>query len=309
MITIVGTGLSGLIGSRFRQLYGQDYEFENMDLTTGVDITDQEAVNEAVRHSKAEVILHLAAYTNVSAAHEQEEDEGGACYRVNVTGTKNVVQAAREFEKHLIHVSTDFVFDGSKDEPYTEADEPRPIEWYGKTKHMAEQAVEAGLDRYTILRLAYPYQAAPSRPDFLANIRRKLTDGSLPPQFSDHIVTPTFVDDLAQVFDFCARHKPHGIFHATGSSWHSDYEIAGMVKRAFALPGEVKTGTVDESLRNGNRPYQKVLKMSNRKLSGLSGIRFKDFDAGLDEVMNQLKAERLPGTMIRGRMGSDDLEH
>jgi dTDP-4-dehydrorhamnose reductase len=242
-VAVIGTGLSGLIGSRFQQLFGDTFSFKNLDLSTGIDITDAAMVEQAVASNPAEVIIHLAAFTNVSAAHEQTDDKSGLCYRINVEGTNTIAKAAAKYGKHLIHISTDFVFDGTKDGAYTEEDIPTPIEWYGRTKLWAEEAVKAvmPLEKWVILRLAYPYQAHPSRPDFLAGMMDKLTNDSLPPAFTDHVITPTYADDLCQVFAFCITHRPNGIYHAVGSSSHSDFEIAQMVKEKFDLPGRSKT--------------------------------------------------------------------
>ena len=158
--TIIGTGLSGLVGSRLVDLYSHKYNFENMDLSVGVDITDEKVVDDFISNSEAKVVVHLAAFTNVNAAHEQEGDESGICYKVNVIGTRNIASACKKHNKYLIHISTDFIFDGEGDLPKTEADLPSPIEWYGQTKYLAEKEVEKSDANYSILRLAYPYRTA-----------------------------------------------------------------------------------------------------------------------------------------------------
>ena len=168
MEQVLVTGLAGMVGTRFEQLYGGKYELMSLDLASGVDITKREQVNQVISQSAAATVIHLAAYTNVSAAYEQQGDLDGACYKVNVLGTQNVAQACKNNGKYLIHVSTDFVFDGTKQSAYTEEDLPHPIEWYGETKYLAEKEVQNILDNWVILRLAYPYQAMPVRPDFLA---------------------------------------------------------------------------------------------------------------------------------------------
>jgi dTDP-4-dehydrorhamnose reductase len=144
IIPVLGTGLSGLIGTRFQNLSGNRFTFTNLDLSTGIDITDPDSVERVMSGSPAEVVIHLAAFTNVTAAHEQHGDKNGLCYRINVTRNRNVIaRAAEKYHKHMIHISTDYVFDGTKEEVYTEEDVPCPIEWYGETKYIAEQAVQA----------------------------------------------------------------------------------------------------------------------------------------------------------------------
>jgi dTDP-4-dehydrorhamnose reductase len=284
---VLVTGLSGMVGSRFQELYPDRYRFENLDLSAGIDITQAGQIDPLIGSSKASAVLHLAAYTNVSAAYEEAGDQAGACYQVNVVGTENIAKACKKYGKYLIHISTDFVFDGAKEEPYTEADPPHPIEWYGQTKFLAEQAVQESLDDWLILRLAYPYQAHPVRPDFVKNLIEKLTAGTLPPAFTDHTITPTFADDIAAVFDYCLKKRPTGIYHLVGSSWHTDYEIAGIVKKTFNLPGSVQAGQLQDYLKTIRRPYQKTMKVSNSKLQAEFGLKLRTFTEGLQSIKNQ----------------------
>jgi dTDP-4-dehydrorhamnose reductase len=288
---ILVSGLSGMVGSRFRELYQEKYDFENLDLSEGVDITNKVQLDRIIGESDAETIIHLAAFTNVSAAHEQNGDKEGPCYRVNVVGTENIAASCKAYGKYLIHISTDYVFDGTKEEVYTEEDTPNPIEWYGQTKLWAEEKVQEILDDQVILRLAFPYQANPMRPDFLAKMIENMKANSLPPQFDNHYLTPTYVDDLAGVFDYATEHKPQGIYHCVGSSWHTDYEIALMVKEKFGLEADVKAGDVDEYIKKVNRPYQKSMKVSNEKLKRDMGVEMKRFDEGLRFLHKQLAIE------------------
>jgi len=289
---LLATGLSGMVGTRFIQLFHESYEFENIDLTTGVDITDTNQVMKAIEASSAEVVIHLAAFTNVSQAYTENGNKEGICYRVNVTGTENMAKAVKKCGKHLIHVSTDFVFDGTKETAYVEEDEPHPIEWYGQTKWWAEEKVMENLDDYTILRLAYPYQAFPVRPDFIQNMADKLRTGTLPPAFTDHTITPTFVDDLSHVFDYFATHKLTGLFHATGSSWHTDYEIANLVRDIFQIDSPVPKGSLADYLAKNPRPYQKTMMISNEKLRTTTGLTIHTLPEGLAETYRQQKDQQ-----------------
>ena len=127
------TGMSGMIGDRFSELYGHKYDFTNLDLTQDVDITDKKSVDKMIKETEAEQILHLAAFTDVNAANKQKGDKKGSAYMVNVVGTQNIVDAAKKYNKYLIHISTDFVFGGDRNKPYNEDNQPDPIEWYGES--------------------------------------------------------------------------------------------------------------------------------------------------------------------------------
>jgi dTDP-4-dehydrorhamnose reductase len=284
------TGLSGMVGSRFQSLFGGVYECINLDLTAGIDITKPDQVESVFSDAHAAAVIHLAAFTNVNAAFDQTNDKQGVCYAVNVVGTQTIARAAAKHHLHLIHVSTDFVFDGTKDLPYVETDIPHPIEWYGKTKYMAEEEVEESGAAYTILRMSYPYQAHPMRPDFLQKMMDNLKANTLPPAFTDHVITPTFVDDVAHVFDYCVQHQPVGLYHMVGSSSHTDYEIASMVKEIFQLPGDVKEGSLEAYLKTINRPYQRTMRISNNKLVSEFGIKMRTLRDGLAEIKQQLNA-------------------
>ena len=251
------TGLSGMIGSRFQELYEPKYEFQNLDLATGVDITDKAAVTKAVKETKADIILHLAAFTNVDEAHKQNGDKKGPAYMINVVGTKNLVDAAKKHNKYLIHISTDFVFSGEKRKPYTEEDQVDPIEWYGETKAEAERIIKESFDNWAILRPSFPFRSNfGDKLDVVRKIIKGLKEDSLPPMFTDHILTPTFVDDLCKVFFMFTLKRPKGIFHATGSSAVSDFELAQIIKNTFELPGTIKEGSLEEEALSETTRYK-----------------------------------------------------
>jgi len=159
---IIATGLSGLVGSRIRELLKDKFEFINFSLDSGIDITNFSLLKkEFQRFPSAVAVLHLAAFTDVNRAWEQRRDKRGLCYRVNVLGTKNIAQLCQQTNKYLIHISTDFVFDGNKglNKPYIEKDKPNPIEWYGQTKLWAEQEVVKSGSKDVILRIAFPFKS------------------------------------------------------------------------------------------------------------------------------------------------------
>lgn len=287
---IFATGATGLIGSRFLEMFGDKYEVYNMDLTTAVDITDIDSLRVFITsHPDAKSLIHLAAFTDTNRAFAESGDEAGVCYKVNVTGTQNIVNLCQEFGIHLLHVSTDFVFDGGKDTPYTEDDEPSPIEWYGKTKAMAEQVVINSKISRTIVRLSYPYRANfELKPDLVKKIRTGLETGKLYPQFSDSIITPTLIDDIAVAFDKIIDTKPQGIFHTVGSTSLSPYELAKKVARAYGFPeSDVKEGSLTEYLKTAARPFARNVAMSNQKASQQLGIHFATLDEGMEIIKKQ----------------------
>lgn len=264
---LLGTGLTGLVGSKFVESYAHEFEFTNLDLSTGVDITNEATVKKAIITHPAEVIVHFAAFTDVSKAHTQNGDTSGVVYKVNVDGTKYIAQAAKESGKHLIHISTAYVFDGEKEGLYTEEDAVNPIEWYGQTKALAEEVVRDSGVSHTILRIDQPYrQDEYVKLDILHRIKKGLQEGTLPPMFTNHTFTATKIEEFADTLHFMVQHRSAGIFHATTDPALSDYEFALKVQEQFHLAGEVKKGDLIAYLKTVNRPYQKNTALSIEKL-------------------------------------------
>jgi len=290
MKKILATGATGLVGSRFLEMYGEKYEIVNLDLTTGVDITDK-SLESFIQAHPADSLIHLAAFTDANRAFAESGDKNGLCYRVNVVGTENILDICRKQRIHLIHVSTDFVFDGKKTTPYLEDDPVSPIEWYGETKAMAEEIVNGSESSWTIVRLAYPYRASYDlKPDIIKKIRAGLESGKLYPQFTDTLITPTFIDDIAQAFDKIIELKPQGIFHTVGSDSLSPYDLARKVASAYGFdPSVVKEGSLTEYLKTASRPFARTVIMSNVKASQTLGLHFASLDEGLSRVAQQVK--------------------
>ncbi|MBI2009761.1 MAG: NAD(P)-dependent oxidoreductase [Candidatus Chisholmbacteria bacterium] len=288
--TIIGTGLTSMVGSRFVELFQDEYYFTNLDLATGIDITNEEDTKQKIEGGESGgVVLHFAAFTDVDAANDQADDKDGLCYRLNVLGTRYVAQSCKAAGKYLIHISTDFVFDGTKTSPYTESDSPNPIEWYGQTKFWAEHEVEKSGVAGVIVRTTYPYRAHfEPKKDFVRNIIAKLKDGTLPPMFTDHIITPTFIDDIAHALKVISEKKPQGIYHVVGSSYESNYDVATKVAKIFGLDkSRIKPGSLEEFLKTAKRPYQKSLATSNAKLKRDLGVSMSTLEEGLYKMREQ----------------------
>jgi len=286
-IPLLMTGASGLVGSRFVELYGDKYDVSNIDLTTGVDITSRESVEQYLSDHKAKFLIHLAAFTDTNQAFAQTGDKNGLCYKVNVEGTRNIASVCKTFGIHLVHISTDFVFDGTKESPYTEDDPVSPIEWYGKTKALAEDEIKNSGTNYAIVRIAYPYRKEfETKLDIIKKIRAGLESGKLYPQFTDTIITPTFIDDIATGFNEIMSRSATGIYHLVGSSSLSPYDLAVKVAIQFGFdPLVVKKGSLTEYLKSASRPFARYVAMSNSKATRELGINFATIEKGLAAVL------------------------
>src|SRR3989304_3430926 len=207
-----------MVGSRFCELAKQDFDLFRADISGEhiIDITQKDSVNKFFHDNNFEWIILFSAFTDVDAAEKQRNDQSGLCWQINVKGVKNIVDACQSNNRKLIFISTDFVFDGESG-PYREDDPIGPnlskVSWYGITKIEGEKIVQS-LSEFITLRISYPYRADfPQKEDFARNILHKYKDRSLYPMFTDQIITPTFIDDLAPGISILIKKEMRGIIH------------------------------------------------------------------------------------------------
>lgn len=287
-MNIIGTGLSGLVGSRVVQLNPQ-HQFTDLSLDSGYDILKSETIEPIFQSNPAPVVLHFAAFTDTNAAFAQSGDKNGLCYQLNVVGTQNIVNLCQKYGKHLIHISTDFVFDGTKSTPYTEDDTPNPIEWYGQTKYLAEQVA---LD-VTIVRIAYPYRARfDAKLDLVRKLIAKLKNNETLKLFTDQTTTVTFIDDIAVGLGLIIDKHQKGIYHLVASSSQSPYELGLAIAKSFDFDiNLIQPSLLSDFVASqpaGSRPWQKSLAISNQKFVSEYGFIPKTLLEGLLELKKQL---------------------
>lgn len=267
-MSILVTGAKGLVGTRLFQLYQDQHELISADLEDGFDVLDPESLRKQIGEKKIEAIVHLAAFTDVSSAHNQQGDKSGLCYRLNVEGTKNMIDLANDHGAHFVHVSTDFVFDGENENPITELDKANPIEWYGETKYLAELEVQKSSDSWTMMRIAFPYlQTLGKRVDLVTNIRNKLAAGDTLYLFNDQWITPSFIDDIADAAIRFVQNKPDGeIFHVTGPEYFTPASLGYALAEIDGINNvDIVETSVVEYLKKDPRPRQRLTKIDTEK--------------------------------------------
>lgn len=282
---IFGIGVSGLVGSRITELLSNNYTIDNFSLETGVDITDPFTLDVITQDEDHDIVLLLAAKADVDGC-EKDMALGttGAAYKINVEGAQNVVNACRLKTKKIIYVSTDFVFDGENTpvSGYSEEDVPRPLNWYAKTKYKAEEIVKSSGLPFVIMRLAYPYQQNDFvlKKDFVHAIIERLKNNQPVAAVTDHIMTPTFLDDFAVCIDTLIKNNATGIFHTVGSQSLTPYDAAMLIANKFGLNQSLitKTTRAEYFKDRALRPFN--LSMNNDKIKKL-GVSPKTFEEGL----------------------------
>lgn len=276
-MNVIGTGLSGLVGSRVTDLLNGDFSFVNLSLETGVDITDYRLLEDRISHTPAEWIFHFAAFTNVDNAQKDKPNgQNGQVWKINVTATENLAKLAADHGKKLLYISTDFVFNGQQD-GYSENDTPNPINWYGVTKYQGEKAVQSNAGHYLIIRISYPFRTRwTGKPDLVANFINLFRAGTSIDAPRDQIIVPTYIDDIASAIGFLTKGNQQGIFHVTGSEAISPYDMASKIAVKYSFPSSLirPTTLTDFYGSRAPRPLRSVLR--NDKITGY-GIKMKSF--------------------------------
>lgn len=284
--SILITGGNGLIGSNLIEDFSHKYNFQNLDrrdLHNPVDILDLNSLTEQLDNSEAKFLIHMAAFTDVNAAYAQQSDKSGSAYQINVIGTQNIIKACQETNKHLIHISTAYIFDGKKEGLYLEEDKANPIEWYGQTKYEAELAVMNSNIDWTILRIDTPFRSDNfEKADQVRKIIKTIKDDI--PLFADHYFGPTYVDDFAKIIDWVIRTSSTGLYHASSGEKWSDYDFGVLINKVKNLGLEVKAGQLEDYLKTLNRPYQKNTAMDCSKLKSEIDFKLKSVEETIREV-------------------------
>ena len=229
-MNILVTGANGQLGREMQRLSAvspNNYTFTDV---AELDVTDAGAVRQAVAQTRAEVIVNCAAYTNVERAEEDEE----AADRLNRGAAENLARAAEANGATLIHVSTDYVFDGTAHTPYTEDGTPSPLGAYGRTKLAGERAVMASGCRYLIFRTAWLYSEYGN--NFLKTMLRLTSERDTLQVVFDQIGTPTYAGDLSlALFSIIESERyagNEGVYHFTDEGVCSWYDFATEIAAA-----------------------------------------------------------------------------
>lgn len=242
---ILVTGANGLLGYKLIQQLGKTLGIttfatarkEITELPPGVqflelDITNHDQTLEVLSSVKPDVVINTAAMTQV----DQCETEREQCWTANVIGVENVVEACEKNNIHLIHVSTDFIFDGSHG-PLDETAKPKPVNFYGESKLAGEQVIQKSKLNWAILRTVLVFGVTPdlSRSNIVLWVKKSLEDGKTINVVNDQWRTPTLAEDLAMGCYLAASQKATGIYHISGEEMMTPYDIAQETADFFKL--------------------------------------------------------------------------
>jgi dTDP-4-dehydrorhamnose reductase len=273
-LKILVTGANGQLGTDIVKYFHKDEVF-GYDVDV-LDITDIKQVVDLVKQIKPDVIINCAAYTNVDGCEEKEE----LAYKVNAIGVRNLAVAALETKAKLLHISTDFVFDGCTDKPYLEFDKPNPLSIYGKSKLAGEELIRQICPRHYILRTAWLY--GKNGNNFVKTMLKLGQEKKTLNVVDDQIGSPTFTEDLIRVIAQVIKTDAYGTYHATNNGHCSWNEFAKKIFEYAGLQGiEVLPISTEELGRPAKRPQYSVLR--NFMLEAQFDYKMRDWEEALKE--------------------------
>lgn len=287
MKTVLVTGANGQLGNSLRALSGQypshTFLFTDVD---GLDICDTEAVRSYVAENKVDYILNCAAYTAVDKA----EDDEDVCERINTGAVRNLGEAARQAGAKVIHISTDYVFDGTAHGPYLETDPTCPVSVYGRTKLAGEEALLAACPDAVIIRTAWLYSEYGH--NFVKTMLRLGKEREEIAVVFDQVGTPTYAGDLAQAMlsvleaDENDSFQP-GIYHFSNEGVCSWYDFTVKILQIAGLACRVKPIESRDYPSRAIRPPYSVL--NKRKIKAVYGLAIPHWEESLRLCMAALK--------------------
>ena len=224
---ILVIGGASYVGSHVIEFLKDDFQFDTPS-SQDLNLLDQPSIERYLNQSDSPVVINFAAVADVDGAEKESGDKNGLVYKLNSEAVGDLAEVCKSLKKYLIQISTDYVFDGQKDDlPYTEEDKANPINWYGMTKYLGEQAFfESGCDG-AIIRPEMPFTAkAAKKGDFVRFFYNSLSAGKSITTPTDNKITPLFLDDLAPVLKAFIHKKPHGIYHVATPTATTPYDFA-----------------------------------------------------------------------------------
>lgn len=244
-----------------------------------LEISNVDSVREALRPVMPDIIVNTAAMHHV----ERCEQDPSAAFAVNTLGARNLAETTRDMGVGLVHVSTDYVFDGTKGKPYVESDNPLPLNVYGNTKLAGENFVRSLNPKHFVLRTSALYGRAPCRGkgglNFVELMLKLARERGRVRVVNNEVVSPTPTSELAQQIVILSRSDAHGLYHATAEESCSWYDFAKEIFEATSTPVNLEIAGPNEFPAKVPRPPYSVLENAALKKQNLN--IFKPWRAGV----------------------------
>lgn len=277
------TGVNGQLGYDVkRELLERGYTDILAPTRVDLDITNEDAVKKMIREYRPSVIFHCAAYTAVDKAEEEQEK----CYQVNVLGTKYLTEAAKEVGAKIIYISTDYVFDGTKEGLYQVEDKVNPVNYYGKTKYLGENFVRA-YDNHIIVRISWVFGI--NGKNFIRTMLNLAESHKELNVVCDQIGSPTYTKDLAGLLVNMFLSNVKGLYHVTNEGYCSWYEFAEFIFKESRKKVKVHPILTKDYKTIAKRPLNS--KLSKESLDDIGMKRLPEWQDAVKRYIRELKKE------------------
>lgn len=242
-----------------------------------LDISDLDAVIRRVGEIRPDIVVNAAAYTRVDMCEENVD----LAYRVNAVGARNMAIACLENNARLVHISTDYVFDGEKGRPYTEFDRTNPLNVYGRSKLAGEELVKEILPRHYIVRTSWLYGAEGN--NFVKTVVKLSRERDSLQVVDDQTGTPTYTRDLVKAIERLIQTDNYGTFHCSNNGECTWYQFAREIFRLMGIGVRVYPVTTEKLARPAARPRYSVL--DNYMLRLTIGDSMRSWKEALEEYL------------------------
>jgi len=283
-LKVLITGSSGQLGTDCIKILSEHYETISCSHKM-LDIGEPLNINETLKKIKPHIIVNCAAFTRVDDCETMLEE----AYKINRDGPKYLARYAHQLRSKLIHISTDYVFNGNRKIPlgYDETDSPDPVSIYGKSKYAGEQAIMSETDNFLIIRTAWLFGMGGN--NFLKTIYRLATNDKGPPLKVINTQYGSFTHslDLAKQIHQLIVSESQGLYHASGEGYCTWYEGAKYFLKKMGVIKEIQACTEKEFPTKAIRPYNSIL--NNTKLKKQNINIMPDWKESLDTFASLLK--------------------
>lgn len=263
---ILVTGVKGQLGyDVMNELAKRGHTGIGVDVEE-MDITDAAKVEQVIKESEVEAVIHCAAYTAVDAA----EDNAELCHKINAEGTENIAKVCKELDLKMIYISTDYVFNGEGTRPWEPDDEREPLNVYGQAKYEGELAVEKYLEKYYIVRIAWVFGV--NGKNFIKTMLNLSETHDELSVVNDQIGSPTYTYDLAKLLVDMVETDKYGRYHATNEGLCTWYEFATEIFRQAGKEITVHPVTSEQFPAKAKRPHNSRMNKDKLEANGFDRL-------------------------------------
>ena len=291
-ILIIGS--NGMLGQRLVEFFSKNDNVEllcasaekesfilNVEYKT-LDITQKNDVRKVILDFFPDFVINAAAFTNV----DKSETERETAWKINVNGVENIALYSWTIDAHLVHISSDYIFDGVSG-PYSEDAKPNPLGYYGRTKLAGENSIRVSGVRFTIIRSNVLYGPAKyGRPDFVKWVVNSLKAGETIKIVTDQINNPTYVDDIVSAINKIIEFKKEGVYNIGGREFLNRYEFTLKIADFFGFDKDLIKPITTKDLK---QPAPRPLKSGLIILKAETELNYKPFS--LEETFQLMKKE------------------